>query len=44
MEKYNLNILGISEVKKKGAEEVKLHKGHQMRYSGVDIKTRTVGN
>lgn len=34
MEKYKLDILGISEVKKKGKGEVELTKGFVLRYSG----------
>ena len=40
MEKYRLEILGISEVKKKGNGMIHLEKGYVLRYVGVNIGRR----
>lgn len=40
VEKYNLDIIGITETKRKGQGEVELHNGHVMFYSGVEITER----
>ena len=40
MEKYRLEILGISEVKKKGNGMIHLEKGYVLRYVGVNIGKR----
>ena len=38
--KYKINILGITETKKKGQGHEDLGLGHKLIYSGVDIKDR----
>jgi hypothetical protein len=40
MEKYRLELLGLSEVKKKGSGEKRLEKGFILRYSGVPAINR----
>lgn len=40
MEKYKINVLGLSEVKKKGEGEIVLDKGVVFRYSGVSKGSR----
>jgi hypothetical protein len=40
MVKYKVKVLGISELKKKGSGEMKLHKDFVLRYAGVDKRNR----
>jgi hypothetical protein len=40
MVKYKIKVLGVSELKKKGCGEIKLHKDFVLRYSGVDKRSR----
>jgi len=40
MQKYKIEILGISETKMKRRGEMTLDKNYMLRYSGVDKKTR----